>query len=161
LVFLLPIVPDLDVFGIYWNINYDGTPLSHRGLTHSLTFALALGLVVAALTFKPFKVSFWFLWAVYFAVTASHGILDAFTNGGYGIAFFWPFDSTRYGPRWGLIQVSDMGFEIPDFRTSRTVRTELLWVWLPTALLVNLVTAYRRFRFLWGKARNSGSLPKS
>lgn len=148
LVFLLPMVPDLDVFGIYWNIPYDGRPLSHRGFTHSLCFALVLGLLVSALTFKAFKASFWFLWAVYFVATASHGLLDAFTNGGYGIAFFWPFDSTRYGPRWGPIQVSDIGFEFPDFRTSRSVRTELLWVWLPTALLVNLVSAVRRVREL-------------
>jgi inner membrane protein len=28
--------------------------------------------------------------------TASHGILDAFTNGGLGVAFFAPFDKTRY-----------------------------------------------------------------
>jgi inner membrane protein len=143
LAFFLPMVPDLDVFGLFWNIQY-GSPFGHRGFTHSLCFALFTGLVAAGLTFRYFQVKFWDLWGFFFVVTASHGILDAFTNGGYGIAFFWPFDTTRYGP-WGPVQVADIGFEIPDFRTSRTVRTELLWMWLPTAILVALVMACRRF----------------
>jgi hypothetical protein len=32
----------------------------------------------------------------FFVVTASHGALDAMTDGGLGIAFFAPFDNTRY-----------------------------------------------------------------
>ena len=31
-----------------------------------------------------------------FLAIASHGLLDAFTDGGLGVAFFAPFDSTRY-----------------------------------------------------------------
>jgi len=146
LAFLLPMVPDCDVFGMFWNIAYDGSPLSHRGFTHSIVFACALGLLVAGLTIRYFRVRFWPLWLFFSAIIASHGVFDALTNGGYGVAFFWPVDSTRYGPGWGPIQVADMGFEIPDFRTSRTVHTELLWVWLPTALTVNLVMSYRYWK---------------
>jgi inner membrane protein len=144
LVFFLPMLPDLDVLGLLWNIQY-GDPFGHRGFTHSLCFALVVGLVAAGLTYRRFQVKFWDLWGFFFVVTASHGILDAFTNGGYGIAFFWPFDTSRYGP-WGPVQVSDIGFEIPDFRGSRTVRTELLWMWLPTLVLVGVTMAYRSFR---------------
>src|SRR5262245_26046091 len=138
---LLPMVPDFDSFFTY---RY-GSTLGHRGFTHSLSFALVLGLVAATLTFRRFRVSLWDLWGFFFVLTASHGILDAFTNGGFGIPLFWPFDSARYGP-WGPIQVSDIGFEIPNPRTSRTVRTEVLWIWLPTAILAAVVMAYRRWR---------------
>jgi inner membrane protein len=138
---LLPMVPDFDSFFTYAY----GSTLGHRGFTHSLTFALVLGLAAAALTFRRLGISLWDLWGFFFVITASHGILDAFTNGGFGIPLFWPFDSARYGP-WGPVQVSDLGFEIPNPRTSRTVRTELLWIWLPTIMLVAAVMGYRRWR---------------
>jgi inner membrane protein len=138
---LLPMVPDFDSFG---HKPY-GSILGHRGFTHSLIFALAVGLFFTVLTFRYFRVSFWDLLGFFFVITASHGILDAFTNGGFGIPLFWPFGSARFGP-WGPIQVSDIGFELPDPRTSRTVRTELLWVWLPLALLVAGVEVYRYWR---------------
>jgi hypothetical protein len=31
-----------------------------------------------------------------FLATAGHGLLDAMTNGGLGLAFFSPFDNHRY-----------------------------------------------------------------
>ena len=138
----LPIVPDFDAF---WAQVPYGSPFGHRGFTHSLIFALAAGAVAALLVYRRCGVAFLDLLGFYFTITASHGILDAFTNGGYGVAFFWPFDSRRYGP-WGPIQVSDIAFEIPNWKTSRTVRTELLWVWLPLLLIVVAVSLYRRHR---------------
>ena len=51
----------------------------------------------------------------------------------------------RYG-NWGLIPVSDIALELPDPRYSRAIRGELLWLWLPTGLLVGLVMAYRRLK---------------
>jgi len=134
----LPVIPDLDVFS---NAPY-GRALGHRGFTHSLVFALAVAGVVAALTFRRFRVNFWDLLGFFFVITASHGILDAFTNGGYGIPFFWPLADRRFGP-WGPIQVADIGFEFPDPWTSRSVRSELLYVWLPLVVLVGLVAAVR------------------
>jgi inner membrane protein len=82
------------------------------------------------------------LFALFFLITASHGVLDALTDGGFGIPFFWPLDERRYGP-CGPIHVADIGFEVPDPRTSRSVRTELLYVWLPSAVVVGIVMAYR------------------
>jgi inner membrane protein len=140
---LLPVVPDFDVF----SLSPYGSLWGHRGFTHSLLFALLLGLVAAGLTFRYFRVNFWDLLGFFFVVTASHGLLDACTNGGFGIPFFWPFDNHRFG-QWGPIQVQDIGFQFPDPRTSRSIRTELLWVWLPLAGVVGAVVAYRRFRQL-------------
>src|SRR5207245_11132010 len=104
-------------------------------------------LLAACATFRFFIRGFWTLLAFCFVITASHGILDAFTNGGEGIPFFWPFFNHRFGP-WGPIQVSDIGFELPDPRTSRSVRHELLWVWLPLVVLVGVVVLCRRWKRL-------------
>ena len=78
LAFLLPIVPDFDVLSA---ANY-GDAAGHRGFTHSLGFALGLGLIAAAATFKVCKFSLWDLWGFYFVAIASHGILDACNSGG-------------------------------------------------------------------------------
>jgi len=77
----------------------------------------------------------------FFAIIASHGLLDALTRGGADIPFFWPLEA-RYG-NWGPLRVADLAFDLPDPRYSRAWRSELLWVWLPTVLLVGLVTAFR------------------
>jgi len=138
---VLPAMPDLDVFSPW----HYGHILGHRGFTHSLSFALALALVAAFPTFRWLRINFWALLAIFFVITASHGFLDACTDGGEKIPFFWPFSQERFG-RWGPIHVSDIGFEFPDPRTSRSVRTELLWVWLPMLLLLGIVVGYRRFR---------------
>src|SRR6267378_8050335 len=46
------------------------------------------------------------LWRFFFLATASHGLLDAMTNGGLGVAFFAPFCDTRYFLPWQPIVVS-------------------------------------------------------
>src|SRR5262249_5004377 len=111
---LLPMLPDVDSF---WDVPY-ATMLGHRGFTHSLCFAMVVSLAVAPrlrprLRSVPMVIFF-------FIITASHGVLDAFTDGGFGIPLLWPFSNHRFGPR-GPIHVSDVGFEIPNWRTSRTV----------------------------------------
>ncbi len=138
---LLPMLPDADSFV---NAPY-GSLLGHRGVSHSLIFALALGLVAAAATYRPLGVGFGRLAAFFFVATASHGVLDCFTSGGFGIPLFWPLSAARFGP-WGPIPVADVGFEWPDPRHSRAVRGELLYVWLPTMVLVTLAVAWRRWR---------------
>jgi inner membrane protein len=49
----------------------------------------------------------WFFYVIFFfLLTASHGILDAFTNGGLVIALFSPFSNERYFFPWTPIEVS-------------------------------------------------------
>jgi inner membrane protein len=137
---LLPMVPDLDVVSTYPS----KSPWGHRGFTHSLVFALWLGALAASLTFRYLRTSFGWPTAVFFVVTASHGLLDALTRAGEAIPFFWP-STTRYGS-WGPMPLPDIAFEWPDPRRSRALRSEMLWVWLPTAGVVALVMAYRRLK---------------
>lgn len=103
----LSFLPDADVIGFGLGVRY-GDPWGHRGATHSLMFALALGTTLglaAPLFRRP---------ALRTAVTASlvlasHALLDTLTNGGLGCALFWPFDLTRYFAPWTPIPVSPIG----------------------------------------------------
>ena len=91
------VVPDVDVVGFAFGIRY-GDMLGHRGLTHSLACALLLACVVVWFAFRDvprLTRAWWTLVAYFFVVTASHGVLDALTNGGLGVAFFAPFAATR------------------------------------------------------------------
>jgi inner membrane protein len=58
------------------------------------------------------------------------------TDGGLGVAFFAPFDNTRYFLPWTPIRVSPIG--LGRFFTARglaVLASELLWIWLPATLL--------------------------
>jgi len=140
------VLPDLDVIGFRFGIRYADF-WGHRGFTHSLIFAALLAGAVAMITFRrgtsgigPFP-----LFAYLFLATASHGVLDAMTNGGLGVAFFSPFDNRRYFLPWRPILVSPIA--ITRFFSPRgyaILRSELLWIWLPAALFGALVLSLRR-----------------
>ncbi len=130
--------PDLDVIGFALGIPYHH-PLGHRGLFHSPFFAMLLSLLVTWTGFREvprFGAAWWHIAGLLFWVTASHGLLDALTNGGLGIALLAPFDNGRYFFPWTPIEVSPIGLH--GFFTERglvTLRSELLWLWLPLASL--------------------------
>jgi len=91
-------VPDVDVIGFRFGVHY-GDFWGHRGFTHSLLFAFVLTSIVAiAAVFRQDVpvVSRWPLTVYLFIASASHGVLDAMTDGGLGVAFFSPFDNRRY-----------------------------------------------------------------
>src|SRR5215813_8832160 len=71
-----------------------------------------------------------------FFATASHGVFDALTNGGLGVAFFSPFDNSRYFFPWTPIRVSPIG--AGRFFSSRGIavlQSEMLVIWIPAMLL--------------------------
>ncbi|HYE91313.1 MAG TPA: metal-dependent hydrolase [Terriglobales bacterium] len=132
---LLPVVPDLDVIGLAFGIRFHSM-WGHRGISHSLVGALVIGLVAAALTRRAIGMRFLPLALYAAAVTASHGVLDALTTGGPGVAFFAPFDETRYFAPWRLIPVSPLA---PQFFSEwgwRVFRAELVLLWLPAAAVI-------------------------
>jgi membrane-bound metal-dependent hydrolase YbcI (DUF457 family) len=86
-------LPDIDFFG--W-------PVAHRGLTHSLTFAV-VGAALA--TFIIFRGPRWTRQRARIALVLgvallSHACLDALSTYSYGIAFFAPFSPQRFRFRW-------------------------------------------------------------
>ena len=87
------------------------------------------------------------LLAYLFLPTASHGVLDAMTNGGLGVAFISPFDNRRYFLPWRPIVVSPIS--ITRFFSGRgyaVLQSELLWIWVPTILFGAAVLAFKRMR---------------
>ncbi len=132
---LCTILPDIDVIGFNFGIAYEDL-FGHRGFTHSIFFALLTGLLFSYLFYykqlKTKPLQFIGIVLYFFICTLSHGILDAMTNGGMGIAFFSPWDTTRYFLPWRPIEVSPIG--ITRFFTGRGLGilfNELLWVGLP------------------------------
>ena len=136
------IVPDLDVIAFLLGIAYSDIA-GHRGITHSLAFAVGLGLVaIAASRFlrSSRSVAFWFVTIC----TASHGLLDMFTNGGLGIALLWPITDERYFFPARVIEVSPLSIRrIFSEAGLRVLGSELLWVWLP-AIMVAVIAYARR-----------------
>lgn len=136
----LSILPDLDVVGFAFGIRYEDF-LGHRGFSHSIAFAMLAGAAVLPL----FPERSWRLWLFFTLVTASHGLLDAMTDGGLGIAFFSPFVTTRYFLPWRPIAVSPIG--ILEFFSSWGVAalwTEVLYVWIPVGLATLGVRVFRK-----------------
>ena len=81
----------------------------------------------------------------YAAITASHGALDALTNGGPGIAFFAPFDPSRYFVPWRPIPVSPLASNFFSEWGWQVFRAELAMLWLP-ALVVTALGGLARTR---------------
>ena len=86
-------LPDVDVLAFRFGVPYE-SQWGHRGFTHSLVFSFLVGLACAG-------ASHWWKsgWAVTLAfvtfATLSHALLDAATNGGLGVALWWPFSAER------------------------------------------------------------------
>jgi len=139
-------LPDADVLGFSFGIRY-GDLWGHRGLTHSLLFALVVAAAVTLLLLHKNLRGHWRVFLTLFAATASHGLLDAFTSGGLGVAFFSPFDRARYFFPWRPILVSPIG--LGPFLTRRglaVLASEMHWVWMPAAAIL-LAAALFRCRF--------------
>ncbi|MGE0474239.1 MAG: metal-dependent hydrolase [Nitrospirales bacterium] len=131
------VLPDADVIGLFLGIPYEHV-LGHRGLTHSLLFAGIIGILLPRMAVPDLVFesrTYGILVLFFFGVTMSHGILDAMTDGGLGIAFFAPFDSARYFFPWRPITVSPIG--ISSFFSTwglGVLWSELLWIGIPVGL---------------------------
>lgn len=152
---LCSMLPDVDVYSFYFDTAY-GSLWWHRGFTHSLLFAFFLSLAAVWLGFKeddPFRPPRWKLWLFFFLLACSHGVLDALTGRAYGVAFFSPFDTTRYSFPWAPIKISPIGLK--SFFSpwgKEVILSEIRWVWIPSFLFWAVVRGIR-----WMKSR---SLPR-
>jgi inner membrane protein len=139
------VLPDADVIAFDFGIPYHHL-FGHRGFFHSPFFGLLLGLLVVFIFFRSEKIfsrQWWMLFIYFSLLTASHGILDAFTNGGLGIALLFPFTTQRFFFPWRPIQVSPIG--ISPFLSRwglQVLISEFIWIWLPLCLVMVI------FRFI-------------
>ncbi|MBL4625209.1 MAG: metal-dependent hydrolase [Flavobacteriales bacterium] len=129
------ILPDVDVISFTVGIPYMDL-WGHRGITHSICFAFILALGVTVVFFKNDSkkiLVFFYL----FLATVSHGVLDAMTSGGEGVAFFAPFENNRYFLPWREIKVSPIG--AAQFFSEwglKVIKSELIWIGIPAVILI-------------------------
>jgi inner membrane protein len=137
------VMPDIDVLAFRFDIAYSHQ-LGHRGFTHSLFFAACLGLI-AALAAGGLRSGRLKAFGFVFFAGASHGLLDMLTNGGLGIALWWPFSEHRLFFPNQVIEVSP--FSLKRFLSGagdRVLGSELLWVWLPSSTLGAAMAVFRK-----------------
>ncbi len=138
-------MPDLDVIGFHYGIAYRDM-LGHRGLTHSFFFAFLWTSLLLLLFYRNNK-QVWRIGLFLFLCTASHGILDAMTSGGLGIAFFAPFENTRYFFPIRPIQVSPISIEAFFSKWGWMVmKSEFLWIWIPSLLTIFIFSVKNSFK---------------
>jgi inner membrane protein len=140
----LSLLPDIDAIAFVLRIPYEA-PWGHRGATHSPVFALLVAALFTAILALVGPRAFgardpasgadepasgaaskaarraqrrrlFTAFVAAFLVTASHGVLDALTDGGKGVAFLWPFDTHRFLLPWRPIPVAPIGGAL--FRTA-------------------------------------------
>jgi inner membrane protein len=141
---LAAMLPDADVLGFKFGIAY-ADAFGHRGAAHSIGFALLLALLAAALH-RPLQTSAWRAFGFVGLATVLHPLLDACTNGGLGVALWWPLDSHRLFFPWRPIEVSPIGARFFSARGWQVIQSELRWVWLPTSALALLLWQWRLYR---------------
>lgn len=102
-------LPDVDAFSRrIWGTPDPSLPLPawwHRGATHSLFAAIAVGLIAAAFH-KQLKARALVAALVVGAAMASHGLIDMFTDEGVPVAYLWPVTSARLFADWRPIRSS-------------------------------------------------------
>lgn len=149
---LLSMLPDLDVLAFRLGIPY-ASVFGHRGFSHSLLCALLVALAVAGLLHfwrERFRVAFPFL----LLAMASHGLLDAFTNGGKGIALLWPWTQQRFFAPIQVIEVAPLSAaRWFSERGAAVLYSELGWVWLPCLALAAGILWWRMTR--WADSRGA------
>jgi len=150
------VAPDLDIIGFFFGIPYSHF-FGHRGFFHSPFFGLLISIFLVGVFFRDVKIfskQWFFFFTFFFLITASHGIFDAFTNGGMGIPLLLPFDHSRYFFPWAPIRVSPIG--IKDFFSPwgvAVMKSELLLVWLPVIFMVMVSKAFRLITVKQWKAK--------
>ncbi len=143
------VIPDADAIGFKLGIAYESV-WGHRGITHSFFFAALLAFLVTYFFYgaeKPGSRRWFALWGFFFVATASHPILDAMTTGGLGVAFFAPFNNTRYFFPFRPIKVSPIS--VTKFFTERgwiVLKSEFIWVWIPSFIAMAAVYSVKKLR---------------
>jgi len=142
---LASILPDIDVIAFSYDISY-ASEFGHRGFTHSIFFAVLAGFL-GLVFFRYLQTTRVIAFTILSISTISHGLLDAMTDGGLGIAFFWPISVERYFLPWQPLEVSPIG--VGGFfneRGAAVLYSEFVWIVLPLVLLTTVIFAFRKVR---------------
>lgn len=140
-------IPDADVVGRMFHVPHTAD-LGHRGLTHSILFALVValsGTLLAARLHASRRIAT----TVLFLATLSHALADMLTNGGKGMMLFWPLDRERFAFAVRPIEVAHVGLQdLWSGRIWSVLLSETVWLLVPATLIALLLRSVmnRRFR---------------
>jgi inner membrane protein len=128
----LAMLPDADVLPLALGVPDVGL-FGHRGLTHTLLFALlvavAAALVARRMGLRPLYHGFFV-----FLVVGSHGPLDSLTHHSRGVPMLWPFYGDPIEMPWRPIPVAPTGLEFVTARGFGIALVEAMY-FLPLLLL--------------------------
>jgi inner membrane protein len=117
----------LQLTGMWW---------AHRGFSHSVLFALIIGVLagIVARKIMRFEKPTWLLALYFFAVVMSHGLIDGTTYGGEGVMFFAPFETDRYLFLFTPVPTLNARQWLGS-QGLMTFAKEMLWIWLPLSIV--------------------------
>lgn len=144
LAIICSIIPDADIIAFNFGIPYEHM-FGHRGFTHSIFFAVVFAVLLINI-FHRNKKSFG-LFFFYFTCTISHGIIDAFTNRGRGIAFFAPFSDERYFFPDPLRVIKTSPLNPEQFFSDwgiQVLKSEAIYIGIPFIFLLIIILIFRR-----------------
>lgn len=132
------VVADADVVAFLVGIPYEA-PFGHRGASHSIVCA---ALIAALLTLREWRncAGRGLLFGYILASALSHPLLDMLTDGGLGVALFWPVSNERLFFPSTPIVVSPIGGAFFSEAGFEVILSELRWIWLPCAVVAFLST---------------------
>jgi inner membrane protein len=142
---LLSVFPDADSIGFRFGIPYS-SPFGHRGFTHSIGFAFVAAALASLLMRKTVSNHF-AIFIFLFVSMFSHGMLDAFTNHGNGVALLLPFSDTRFFFPFHPVEASPLS--VQRFFTQRgfeILSSEAKWIWTP-CIVFAMVGFFMRKQF--------------
>ena len=120
------LLPDADVIAFGLGIPYEA-PFGHRGASHSIVFALLCGLVAGLIAARGTSRARGIRVGLFIgAIIATHGPLDALTDGGEGVALFWPFSTQRLFFPWRPLPVSPIGIHFLSRAGLAVAKVEIL-----------------------------------
>lgn len=128
------VLPDADVVHSALGIPKDHI-LGHRGISHSLGFSILVGLMAASIG-PVLRVSRWRAFLIVGLASLSHPLADMLTDGGRGIALFWPVSDMRIFFPFRPIEVSPISVSRFFDRGAWTILgSEILWLLLPLSFV--------------------------
>lgn len=138
-------LPDMDVLGFFAGIPY-GHIWGHRGMTHSITFGVIWSLMVYMIYSRCAAEKSIFIWVYLMVCIVSHGLIDACTSGGHGIALLAPWDNQRIFFDYRPILVSPLG--VSRFFSKwglEVLASEAYWIGIPCLGWVITTFGLRRY----------------
>ena len=138
----LAVLPDVDIvpLALGWP---DGGPLGHRGLTHSVLFAVVVA-AAAVLAARRLGLRRRTTFALALLALGSHGLLDAMNFDGGGVPLLWPLTAERYILPWAPLRALPKGAEMLTVYGLTVLSVELL-CFLPLLIVTQWPRGGRRW----------------